>query len=199
MNFFDRGKLAILERILRTIPVRFKIGKIHFKSTFLSPIFIFNGKNVRIEKGVAIYPKCRMETHNGGSIVIEENTNIGQNFHIISGEQELRIGKNTTISGNVFITNLDHDYKEINKHILEQKHFVKKTLIGENCFIGYGAAIQAGTVLGKQCIVGTNSVVYGSFPDYCVIVGAPAKIIKRYSFEKQAWLKTDAKGNFIEI
>jgi serine acetyltransferase len=36
------------------------------------------------------------------------------------------------------------------------------------------------------------------FPDYCVIVGAPAKIIKRYSFEKQVWLKTDANGNFIE-
>jgi acetyltransferase-like isoleucine patch superfamily enzyme len=84
---------------------------------FLSPIFIYNGKNIQIKKGVVIYPGCRMETHNGGSIVIEESTNIGQNFHITSGVQELRIRKNTTILGNVFITNIDHDYTEIGKHI----------------------------------------------------------------------------------
>ena len=198
MRYFSKEYLRLYWWILRTIPVRFKVKRINPKSVFLSPIFIHNGKNIVIEKGITIYPGCRMETHNGGSIVIEENINIGQNFHVISGHQELRIGKNTTISGNVFITNIDHDYTEIDKHILEQKHIVKKTGIGENCFIGYGAAIQAGTVLGKQCIVGTYSVVRGVFPDYCVIVGAPAKIVKRYSFKKQAWLRTDANGNFIE-
>ncbi|WP_394675213.1 acyltransferase [uncultured Chryseobacterium sp.] len=199
MNLFDQGKLAFFERVLRSIPVRFKIRKLHSKSVFLSPIFIHNGSGVTIEKGVTIYPGCRMETHFGGTIIIEENANIGQNFHIISGESELRIGKNTTISGNVFITNLDHEYIELDKHILEQKHIIKKTSIGDHCFIGYGAAVQAGTILGRQCIVGTNSVVSGHFPDYCVIVGAPAKIVKRYSFDRQTWLKTDDKGNFIEI
>ena len=46
--------------------------------------------------------------------------------------------------------------------------------------------------------IGANSVVSGIFPDYCVIVGAPAKIVKRYCFEQQKWRKTDNKGNFIE-
>jgi acetyltransferase-like isoleucine patch superfamily enzyme len=52
-----------------------------------------------------------------------------------------------------------------------------------------GSAIMAGTRLGKQCIVGANSVVKGEFPDYCVIVGAPAKIVKKYNFETQEWEK----------
>lgn len=63
----------------------------------------------------------------------------------------------------------------------------KRTEIGENCFIGFGAAIQAGTVLGKQCIVGTNAVVRGEFPDYSVIVGAPAKVVKQYNKETGEW------------
>ncbi|WP_435522391.1 hypothetical protein [Chryseobacterium indoltheticum] len=42
-------------------------------------------------------------------------------------------------------------------------------------------------------------MVTKDIPDYCIAVGAPAKIIKRYSVEKQDWLKTDDKGNFIEI
>lgn len=97
------------------------------------------------------------------------------------------IGKKTTISGNVFITNIDHEYQKIDKHIMEQPMICKKTVIGENCFIGFGAAIQAGTVLGKQCVVGTNAVVRGTYPDYSVIVGVPAKVVKRYNKETGKW------------
>lgn len=144
---------------------------------------------ISIGKRVRIFPNVRLEVHGKDSTLdIEDNVAIGQNVHITSGEK-LIIGKSSTILANVFITNIDHDYEEINKHILDQKMIVKKTIIGENCFIGIGAAIQAGTILGKQCIVGANSVVKGEFPDYCVIVGTPARIVKKYNFETQRWEK----------
>ena len=80
---------------------------------------------------------------------------------------------------------------------MEQPNEIQETQMGENCFIGYGAVIQAGTILGKQCIVGANAVVHGHFPDYSVIVGVPARIVKRYDIQSQTWQKTDNKGNFI--
>ncbi|HZY39325.1 MAG TPA: DapH/DapD/GlmU-related protein [Mucilaginibacter sp.] len=132
-----------------------------------------------------------METHHNGSIVIENNVSIGQNLHLISANEALKICKNTTISGNVFISNADHDYTQPGVHILDQQLVVKTTLIGENCFIGYGAVIQAGTILGRQCIVGSNSVVRGTFPDYSVIVGSPAKIVKQYNHETKNWEKVN--------
>ena len=138
-----------------------------------------------------------METHNGGKITIENDTAIGQNVHITSSNENVIISKRTTISGNVFITNIDHDYQEVDVHIMKQKFIIKETKIGENCFIGYGAAIQAGTILGKQCIVGTNSVVRGEFPDYSVIVGVPAKIVKRYNQKTKKWEKTNEVGEFL--
>lgn len=128
-----------------------------------------------------------METAGNGEIEIENNVSIGQNVHITSGQERLMIKKDTTILGNVFITNIDHDYKKIGIHVMEQNQEVTTTYIGENCFIGYGAAIQAGTVLGKQCIVGANSVVRGIFPDYSVIVGAPGRIVKRYNQTAGVW------------
>ncbi|WP_265348157.1 DapH/DapD/GlmU-related protein, partial [Enterobacter cloacae] len=76
----------------------------------------------------------------------------------------------------------------INVPIYQQPMNNKRTTIGENCFIGAGAKILAGTTLGKQCIVGANSVVKGDFPDYCVISGIPAKIIKKYDVESKRWL-----------
>ena len=155
------------------------------------PVSILGRRNIFVGDRVRIQPGIRMETANNGSIVIGNNTAIGQNVHITADGEPLTIGENTTILGNSFITNLDHDYQEIGVHIMNQKRVVKTTSIGENCFIGFGACIQAGTVLGKQCVVGANSVVRGTFPDYCVIVGAPARIVKRYDPNTGKWERTE--------
>lgn len=174
----------------RAIVYKFIFNKFGNMSYLGKPIFVKGAKGVHIGSRVRIYPGLRIETYgNKGEVIIENNVSIGQNFHITSSDSSLIIGKNSTILGNVFISNIDHDYKEIDIPIFKQKFINSKTMIGENSFIGYGAAIQAGTILGKQCIVGTNAVVKGIFPDYCVIVGAPAKIIKRYNENTKKWEK----------
>lgn len=161
------------------------------------PIVTRGLSRVTIMKRVRILPGVRIETHSNGTILFEQNLSIGQNVHITSAGN-LIIGKDSTILGNVFITNIDHDYQEVGTHILEQKMIVSETRIGENCFIGFGAAIQAGTILGKQCVVGASSVVRGHYPDYSVIVGAPARVIKRYNIESNSWEKTNPDGTFIK-
>lgn len=150
------------------------------------PIFFKGLRNVYIGKKVRMFPHLRMETQDGGTIHIEDDVVISQNVHLTSAGN-LIIGKSSLILANVFITNIDHNYDEIGVHVVKQKITIKETKIGENCFIGMGAAIMAGTVLGKQCIVGANSVVRGIFPDYCVIVGAPAKIVKKFNPATQKW------------
>lgn len=183
---------------LKTLFYRLFFKHIGFNSYIANIIFLYGGKHIVIENRVRIFPGLRMEVHKGGAIVIQKDTSIGQNFHITASNLTLNIGAHTTISGNVFITNIDHDYKNIGIHIMKQEFIVRETEIGEYCFIGFGAAIQAGTILGKHCIVGTNSVVRGYFPDYSVIVGAPARIIKRYCSETQTWRKTNALGEFVD-
>jgi acetyltransferase-like isoleucine patch superfamily enzyme len=123
--------------------LRFKsIGKFSYIG---KPLFLLGTKRVKIGNKVRIFPGLRMETHGAaGSIEIKDNVSIGQNFHIVSSGSNLTIGENTTISGNVLVTNTDHDYRQIGVHILKQTLLNKETLIGENCFIGYGAVIQAG-------------------------------------------------------
>lgn len=165
-------------------------GKFGLPSYLGKPVFLKGIKNVYIGKKVRIFPNLRMETQDGGTIHIQDDVVISQNVQITSAGN-LVIGKSSLILANVFITNIDHDYAEIGKHVVNQKVFVKETKIGENCFIGIGAAIMAGTILGRQCIVGANSVVRGHYPDYCVIVGSPAKIVKKYNFETQIWEKKE--------
>lgn len=164
-------------------------GNISVPTYIGKPCFIEGCKKISIGKRVRIFPGIRMEAIEDGRIDIGDNTAIEQNVHITSQGDILRIGKDVTILANTFVTNLDHEYMDISKSVLEQGVIVRKTEIRDGCFIGYGAAIQAGTILGKHCIIGASSVVRGEFPDYSVIVGNPARVIKKYNIETKNWEK----------
>lgn len=158
------------------------------------PCFIEGRKGISIGDRTRIFPGIRLEAIGNGKIKIGNNCAIEQNVHITSMESELRIDNNVTIAANTFITNLDHEYNDINKSVMDQGHILKTTHIGEGCFIGYGVAIQAGTVLGKHCVVGSNAVVRGIFPDNCVIVGCPARIVKKYNEKTGEWERYEKKN-----
>lgn len=164
-------------------------GRVGSLSYIGKPVIWEHQKNIEIGNKVRIFPGSRMECIGKGRIIIEDDVSIGQNCHIISEDSDLVVGTKTTIASNVFITNTDHNYKDIGVHIMKQGRIPQKTTIGENCFIGYGVAIEAGTILGKQCIVGSNAVVRGTYPDYCVIVGVPGRVVKRYNKETGEWEK----------
>ena len=183
---------------LRAIYYKIFFKRIGFPSYIGKPIFLIGKKKISLGNKVRIFPMCRMEVHGDKSeIIIKDNVSIAQGFHIISGGI-LIIESGVLIAPNVFVNNMDNDYHDIDVPIFNQKQIVKKTHIGENCFIGIGACIQAGTTLGKQCIVGAGAVVKGVFPNYCVIVGNPARIIKRLDLKSKKWKKTNIYGEFIK-
>lgn len=174
----------------RAVAYKITFGKVGNMSYIGRPLFIEGRKNIFIGNYVRIFPGIRMEALDGGEICIGNNLAIEQNVHIISGKRSLNIGDDTTISANVFISNVDHEYKNIEKSVMEQSLLVKETQIGKSCFIGYGAVILPGTKLGNHCIVGANAVVRGTYSDNCVIAGNPARIIKKYDFESESWKKS---------
>ena len=52
-------------------------------------------------------------------------------------------------------------------------------IIGENTIIATGAKILGPIEIGKNCVIGANAVVIDNIPDECLVVGVPAKIVKR--------------------
>lgn len=161
-------------------------GKIATPSCLGKPSFLYGTKKIYIQKRVRIFPGIRMEVHGAGELHIKKNVVIGQNLHITcAGKMVIESG--TAITNNVTITDIIHNYDKIGTPINKQPITIKKISIGENCFIGSNVSIQAGTTLGNHCIVGSNSVVRGNYPDYSVIAGAPAKILKKYNKETHEW------------
>ena len=50
-------------------------------------------------------------------------------------------------------------------------------------WIGFGSTILKGVKIGKGSIIGANSLVTQDIPEYCVVVGNPAQVVKKLSHE----------------
>lgn len=93
------------------------------------------------------------------------------------------------IGDHVHITNgvklLSHDAVE---HILYPGRTGEKTtVIKDGAFIGMGSIILGGVTVGENSIVGAGSVVTCDVPDYTLVSGNPAKILKRFNVESSVW------------
>ncbi len=65
--------------------------------------------------------------------------------------------------------------------------------IGAYCFIGPHVLIEAGTVLGRGCIVRAGSVVRGQFPEHAVIDGRPAVVVGDAREGDAPWLASQPR------
>ena len=122
-----------------------------------------------------------------------ENVEIGNNVRIgeacrIGCSFEVTIEDNVLFAPNVHISDRDHDYVDITKPINEQPIVSKGAVrIGEGSWLGLGCQIYSGVTIGKHCVVGGGSIVTHSVPDFCVVAGNPARIIKKYNEETSEW------------
>ena len=129
-------------------------------------------------------------------ITMEEGVSIQQNIHLTCASR-VTIGANTAIGANVTITDINHPYEDVTLPIEAADITTADVMIGKDCKIYNNAVILPGVTIGRHCVVGANSVVNRSLPDYCVAVGAPARIVKRYDASLGKWLPTDENGAFI--
>ena len=61
--------------------------------------------------------------------------------------------------------------------------------IADDVWIGGNVVILAGISIGEHAVIGAGSVVTKDVPPYSVVVGNPAKIVKKYDFNLNVWIK----------
>ncbi|MFC4209933.1 acyltransferase [Pedobacter lithocola] len=117
---------------------------------------------------------------------IGENCAIGDYAHITSIRKVI-FQNNVLLANNVYVSDNLHGYDDISIAIKDQPiKFKKEVVLQSGCWIGENVCI-IGASVGKNSIVGANSVVTNDIEDYCIAVGSPAKVIKRYDFLTKSW------------
>ena len=104
---------------------------------------------------------------------------IGRGSAIV-GHLSIDIGDDVFTGMNVYITDQNHGYEDLDMPIGTQLPSEDPVVIGADSWIGSGAVILPGARIGRHVVVGANSVVRGEIPDYSVVVGSPGRVVRRH-------------------
>ena len=153
------------------------------RSKVVNAKFIHFGKNVNIQPDTLVILHNKKET-----LSIGNGCDIGR-FSRIAAMHRIILEDNVFTGPNVFICDYNHSYENIDIPIKAagEKVSTEGVSIGRDSWIGTNSVIVGNVSIGKHCVIGANSVVTKNIPDYCVAVGAPAKVIKKYNFHKKSW------------
>lgn len=173
---------------------KLRFRRFGWRSEIISPLRIEGSHGILIGSKVSIEYKAWLAasslTGKSAELIIEDGCTIGH-FNHIYATNSIVLHKNVLTADKVYISDNLHGYEDINIPILKQPIVQKEAVeIGEGSWIGENVCV-IGASVGKHCVIGANSVVTKDIPDYCVAVGAPAKVIKKYDFHEHKWKKVD--------
>ena len=175
---------------------RFLFG-VYGKDVYIEPGVVINrprfvqvGNHVRIKRNSSInlHPKDKKSKEIllfiGDHVIISESC-------FISACHRIVIEENVGISPNVMIIDNSRKPGDVIRPSKEQKLEIGTVHIGADSWIAYGACVLPNVTIGRHCIIGALSVVNRDIPPYSVAVGSPAKVVKRYDFDRKEWVKLD--------
>lgn len=124
-------------------------------------------------------------------IVFDEGVKISRRC-VISAKNRIHFERDVIFAPSVLVMDHNHAFEDVSLPVAEQGITEGGTIrIEAGCWIGYGAAIVSGQghlVIGKNSIIGANSVVTRSIPANSVVSGNPGRIVKSYDPSKGRWV-----------
>jgi acetyltransferase-like isoleucine patch superfamily enzyme len=177
------GLFARLTGLLYTWTIRYRVAGWGRRSRIRPPAMLVGPDGIKVGDRVLIREYAWLNTKGRRSdgepsLVIGSGTYIGR-FVQISAWQQVVVEDNVLITDRVFISDADHNFGDRGTPIILQgDSFQGGVRLRSGCFIGIGAAILPGVTVGRNAVVGANSVVTKDVPDYTIVAGNPAVRIR---------------------
>jgi acetyltransferase-like isoleucine patch superfamily enzyme len=104
---------------------------------------------------------------------------IGRGSHIVA-HHSIEIGADVFTGPYVYITDQNHSYSDLEIPVGRQWPVNSPVRIGAGTWLGTAAVVLPGADIGRNVVVAAGAVVRGNVPDYAVVGGVPAKVIREY-------------------
>ena len=142
-----------------------KRGVVIYHSTVFS--------NTVFQGSAKIEPYCRLS--GTPKIIIGDNFYMNVGCHLLG---EIYIGRDVMIGPKTIIWGRDHGFEDLDVPIRNQQHSSSPIIIGDDVWISANVTILKGVKIGKGAVIGAGAVVIKDIPEYAIVVGNPARVIK---------------------
>lgn len=131
-------------------------------------LFLRSGININVERGAVF--------GTGRKIVVGNNSGLGVNSKLMG---RVIIGSNVMMGPDALFVTTTHKFEDVKQPMIEQGFSPEKPIfISDDVWIGARCTFLPGVRVGKGAIIGAGSVVTKSVPEYAVVAGNPARIVK---------------------
>lgn len=138
------------------------------------------GNRVVVGDGTTIDSFVKIKFAGGrGDVEIGACCYLNSGVVIYSGNG-VKLGTGVLVAANTTFAATNHAYRERHRTIIEQRFMPSRggIVVGDDCWLGANCVLLDGTRLGQGCVVAAGTVIRGAWPDYAVIAGNPAKIVR---------------------
>lgn len=112
------------------------------------------------------------------NLILEKNSEINAGCFLLA-KNIIFLGENSTLAYNVSVLTSANPNGPHNKLSQIYPKIQAPVKIGANSWVGANAIILPGITIGDFCVVGAGSVVTKDIPNYTVVAGIPAKMVKK--------------------
>lgn len=168
------------------------------------PMSLFGTASIHVGAGTMIGRHCSLSVGYGPGdaaapergLVIGERCVIGARA-TLTAHESIVIGDDVWFGQDVHVSDSNHGYQDPDTPIGLQFGRHDPVVIGSGSWIGRGAVVLPGTRIGRNVVVGASAVVRGEVPDHSVVVGAPARVVRRLE-PGVGWVSTSRPDDVVE-
>ena len=170
-----------LRRVARWMPkLRYLVRRWQFDEA---------GRRGAIERGVRILGDARIRLGDrvtlrrgvvlagNGRLVIGSGTTINDRCQI-SAFDSVQIGADCLFAPQVIVLDIDHRFDARDRPLKQQGYRTAPVVIGDDVWLGANVVVLRGVRIGRGAIVGANSVVTRDVPDFAIVAGVPARVLR---------------------
>lgn len=162
-------------------------------STVRQPVVsIVNAPGIHVGSWVTIGAYAVIEAlapERGVTVRIGDGTYLG-NFLRLTALGGVEIGRDVLVSDRVYLSDTGHLYDDVTRPINHQGlRDGRRVVVGDGAWIGIGAVICGNVSIGRNAVVGANAVVRGDVPDFSVVAGDPAEVIRYHDGTAWHWVR----------
>jgi len=180
------------------LPYRVRLHRVGRRPRLFPFILISGGRRIALGDDARVESFVTLSAGRGGRVTIGEHCELRRfaqleadsgyielghrcsvnQFCVLNGFGGIKIGNDVRIAAHTVILSSTHNHDNSRQTIHSQGMSALETVIGDDVWIGTHSVILGGVRIGSHVIIATGAIVNQDVPDYAVVAGVPAKVIR---------------------